>query len=228
MAMTGLNDGPVGALVDDPSVVSALSLLIFRDVTERELLLGVRRPSVTSGRHGGVLSTPTMRLPASLMGQILRELDYVPGYGDEPFFECLRAPQTCEIGVAYAGASEQAFAAEALISRKLGLAAELVEGRLRGQLSAAAIGYDLVYDPIGGLEKTLMLTLRCVLSAPIDLPERSPSYSRLAWVDSANVEAAVKARDPMLLLPDESVWEICLHGLCVRSAAFVLHSERVP
>ena len=214
-------------LLDDSSVVPALSLLIFRDGTEREVLLGVRRPSATSGRHAGVLSTPTMRVPLSLMRELLREADYQIGDEREPFFDRIPLTGTRELGVAYAMASAQAFAAEALISRKLGLAAELVEGRLTGELSAVAIGYDLIYDEIGGMEKTLMLTLRCVLGSAIDLPARSASYSRLAWVQCANLEEAVATRDPLLLLPDESIWEICLHGLCVRSAAFVLHSERV-
>lgn len=214
-------------LIDDQSIVPALSLLVFRDATERELLLGVRRPSATSGRHGGVLSTPTMRMPRSLMRELLSATDYVPVDEDLPFFRRLHAERCWQVGVPYSLASEQAFAAEALISRKLGLAAELVDGRLRGDLSVAALGYDAVHDQIGGLEKTLMLTMRCVLTTPIDLPPSTASYSRLAWADSGKVEAAVAARDPLLLLPDESIWEICLHGLCVRSAAFVLSSEHV-
>jgi hypothetical protein len=213
------------SLTDDSSVVPVVSLLLFRDATREQVLLGVRRSSVTSPRHMDVLSTPTMRVPMPLMVQLLSaervELDAVPG----PWFRRLSSPRSWKIGVPYSLTSMEAFVAEALITRKLGLTDALIHGRLVGDLSLTALAYDLIYDDAGGEEKTLMLTMACVLSESVDLPGDSASYSRLDWVQTDQVSDAVKHRDPLMLLPDASVFEVCLHGLCVRSAAYAIKSE---
>lgn len=211
-------------LADDPSVVPVVSLLLFRDVTREEVLLGVRRPSVTSPRHMDVLSTPTMRVPMPLMLQLLSaervSLEDVPS----PWFRRLDGARSWKIGIPYSLTSVEAFIAEALITRKLGLTDELINGRLVGELFLTALAYDLIYDEAGGEERTLMLTMACVLSEPVDLPGHTACYSRLDWVPTNQVGDAVKNRDPLMLLPGASVFEVCLHGLCVRSAAYAIES----
>lgn len=215
--------------IDVSSVVPVVSLLIFPDRNRDRVLLGVRKASRTSPRHPDVLSTPTMRIPMSFMTDLLAsEPDRVVTLSP-PRFETLSDSPVARIGVPYSLASPHAFVAEALICRKLALTPYLVAGDLDGELSLSTIAYDLIHDDEGGYEQTLMLTMSCVLAGPAsELPAASPSYSRLDWVDTRQVGDAVRSRNPLLLLPDASPFEVCIHGLCVRSAAYTVDSGRRP
>ncbi|WP_433280347.1 hypothetical protein [Micromonospora sp. CA-244673] len=209
--------------IDLDSVVPVVSLLMYRDDSRSQVLLGVRRQSATSTRHPDVLSTPTMRIPVSTMVDLLsaeseRSVELVP-----PYFMSLPQRRAWQVGVPYSLATPQAFVAEALIARKLGLAPALVDGDLRAELRQSALAYDLVHDDEGGYEQTLMLTMSCQLSvSPPALPSSSPGYSLLAWVDAGEVGTAVTTKDPVRLVPGVSPLQVCIHGLCVRSAAFAL------
>jgi hypothetical protein len=213
------------SLADDASVVPVVSLLMFRTTEREEVLLGVRRSSVTSPRHKDVLSTPTMRIPMPIMLELLSDEKVQLAENSIPWFCRLGDSRSRKIGVPYSLASVEAFVAEALIARKLGMVEALVKGRLEGDLSLTALAYDLIYDDAGGEEKTLMLTMSCMLSRPVTLPDSSEGYSRLDWVRADQVGQAVMNRDPLMLLPDASIWEVCLHGLCVRSAAYAIESK---
>lgn len=213
--------------LDWAAVVPVVSLLLFPNESRTRVLLGVRRQSPTSGRHPDVLSTPTMRIPLSTMVDLLSTEPEPAGELTPPHFERLPQRQVWPLGVAYSLASPQAFVAEALIARKLGLARALVDGDLRGQLRQSTLAYDLVHDDEGGYEQTLMLTLSCVLSGPPPaLPTSSAGYSLLAWVDAAEVGPAVRSKDPVRLVPGVSPLQVCIHGLCVRSAAFTITNDR--
>jgi hypothetical protein len=162
-----------------------------------------------------------MRLPVSTMAQLLA------GTGVQmplaaPSFVRLGSGPAWPLGGPMSLSSPQAFVAEALLSRKLGLADALVDGTVRASLSQVAVAYDVVHDDEGGYENTLMLTMKCVLAESLTMPVKTASYSRLEWVASDAVGPAVAARDATVLLPDVPVWQICIHGLCVRSAAFAL------
>jgi hypothetical protein len=207
-------------------VVPVLSLLLFRDPHREQVLLGVRRSSSTSPRHPDVLSTPTMRIPMSLMQELVKGVAAPFDSESVPWFQTLNDGRTWKIGVPYSLSSVHTFAAESLIARKLGMAEALVHGQLTGELSLSAIARDLIYDDYGGQEMTVMLTMTSVLTSPVTLPTSSPSYSRLDWVETGKVGEAVATRDPLLLLPDASVWEVCLHGLCVRSAAYAIENGK--
>jgi hypothetical protein len=166
-----------------------------------------------------------MRVPMSIMSLMLSaeriHLEAAPG----PWFRRLDGTRSRKIGVPYSLASVEAFTAEALITRKLGLTDELINGRLAGDLSVMTLARDRIYDEAGGEEETLMLTMGCDLSERVDLVCDTACYSRLEWVPTDQVGAAVKSRDPLMLLPDASVFEVCLHGLCVRSAAYAIESQ---
>ncbi len=209
--------------IDFDTVVPVVSLLIYRDESMTEVLLGVRRPSSTSPRHPDVLSTPTMRIPLPFMTELLSVEESRAVAMTAPHFEALQGGRSWNIGVPYSLASPQAFVAESLICRKLFPAVELVDGRFAARLWQSAVAYDVIHDDEGGYENTLMLTMSCVLaSRPGRSPSGTPSYSRLDWVDTSLVDLAVTSRDPILLLPDASPLEVCIHGLCVRSAAFAI------
>lgn len=212
--------------IDQGAVVPVVSLLVFQDQDEERVLLGVRKKSPTSPRHPDVLSTPTMRIPYAFMTALLsaeyrQQIGLVP-----PHFEALSSCSTWQIGVPYSLASPQAFVAEALMCRKLALGPLLIQGAMSGQVSQVALAYDRIHDDVGGYEDTLMLTMSCVLtSKPVDLPQESPSYTHIGWVDAQQIDAAVKSRDPLMLIPNASPFEVCIHGLCVRSAAFAITSR---
>jgi len=204
------------------SAVNVLSLLIYRDSSRESVLLGVRRPSATSARHPDVLSTPTMRIPAELMAALLAAEPGDDFVAEPPHFARLSAAPRWSIGVPYSLASPHGFAAEALICRKLGLTAALVAGELRGSLEQSALAYDLIHDDYDGYEQTLMLTMSAVLEGPPpELPGETPAYSKLGWAGTEHIDRAVRTKDTTLLFPDVSPVEVCIHGLCVRSAAYV-------
>jgi hypothetical protein len=213
------------SLTDDSSVVPVVSLLLFRDATRQEVLLGLRRAPATSPRHPNVLSTPTTRVPMSIMSLMLSAERINLGATPGPWFRRLDGARSWKIGIPLSLTSVEAFTAEALITRKLGLADELIDGRLTGDLSFMTLARDRIYDEVGGEQETLMLTMGCDLSERVDLVCDTASYSRLEWVPADQIGDAVKSRDPLMLLPDASVFEVCLHGLCVRSAAYAIESE---
>jgi hypothetical protein len=117
-----------------------------------------------------------------------------------------------------------AYLAETLLARKLGAGPSLINGDLTGSARLGAIAHDVVTDPESGRpdETTLMLTIVVSVEAGADLiPRSTESYSRLDWVPAARLGAAVRNRDPLMLIEDVDLL-VCLHGLCVRSASFWL------
>jgi hypothetical protein len=117
-----------------------------------------------------------------------------------------------------------AYLVESLLARKLGQAEALVGGQLSGDATPAAIAIDQVLDPAsehGAPEITQMLTVRVRLDAGPDVfPARTESYSSLHWVSAADLPLAVRGNRPTDLVPDIDL-NVCLQGLCVRSAAVI-------
>jgi hypothetical protein len=188
---------------------------------DREVYLGVRRPVLTSSRHPGVLSTLTMSIPEPFFRAALAEFDHsdLPAVG-----EVLQSTATVEraVGEANGMGSPSVFLAESLLARKLEIGHLLVNGDLCGQLRLLGVASDVVNDPKGGgaAEHTMMATFGLTLTGGVALlPGSSSSYSRLAWVDGSALGEALAQNDALLLLPDADPFEVCIHGLCVRSAA---------
>lgn len=201
--------------------VPVLSLCIYRDESREEVLLGVRKPTITSPRHPGVLSTPTMRLPWPLMDALLEPLRVDASDVDElEGFEEVRVTQPIEIGVADSMSNPLSFAVESMMARKLGWGDALV----RGDISATAQSVAIARADVDGCEMdetedTFMLTVEIVLRSEVSLAATA-SFSRLDWVARNKIDTALELDDPYLLIKGGEPWEVCLHGLCVRSAAF--------
>lgn len=206
--------------------VAVISVVVRNAERHNAVLLGVRRSAGTSSRHPGVLSTFTMRVPRP----ILVEAMIAGGLkGDEEFEagQLSRMPNsdTRDFGVPNGFEHVSVFLVESLFARKLGLSDALVNGEIRGTIRPLGIAFDIVEDPNGGYpeERTLMLTYVVDVEVGAELiPDATPSYNPIEWVDGASLERAVRSHDALILLPDANPWEVCLHGLCVRSAASFL------
>jgi hypothetical protein len=204
-----------------PTVTPVLSLCVFRDASKREILLGVRSPTATSSRHPAVLSTPTMRVPWQLMSALLEthkvgeaELTALRG------FSHLETVTGTRISVNGSMGDPLAYAVEGLMSRKLGWGDELVRGALSSEARAVAIARAVVEGcELDEPEDTFMLTVEVVLEDEVGLSPTA-SFSRLDWVATDLIETALEKNDPYLLISGGAAWEVCLYGLCVRSAAF--------
>lgn len=208
-----------------------IALIVHAAEDPSRVLLGVRAPVPTSPRHPEVLSTPTMRVPAAVMEATLaEELAGGPPALEPGEIRPLRGARSANFGRARSGMEPVAFLAEHLLSRKLGVSAELAQGKVAGIASAAVLAMDEVLDPAstdGGAELTHMLTIRLALETGADaFPEATEHYSRLHWVEAAKLPAAVAANRPISLVPDIDL-NVCLHGLCVRSAA-AHFAEEIP
>lgn len=206
-----------------PRPVPVLSLAIFRDESREELLLGVRRATATSPRHPGVLSTPTMRVPWSIMDAILERSRVELAPDEIRGMSRLQVPHSAPISVPNSMADPLSFAVEALLARKLGAADALVRGEMATSATASAVARALVDGcEMDEPEDTLMLTAEIVLeSGAFEFPPTA-SFSRVDWVKTERLEDALRLDDPMLLISGSERWEVCLYGLCVKSAAFVV------
>lgn len=192
--------------------------------------MGVRRSTPTSPRHPDVLSTPTLRVPHSLMNAVCQEaFGHAPELPDVG--QSLRLPDSppVEFGGAQTLWTGTAFIVESALARKLGLADALVQGELHGLARPAGIAVDVVPDPATEeAELTHMLSVEVEIHRGADLfREATPSYSRLEWVEANKLAEAVSLKDPLHLVPDLDL-TVCLYGLCVRSAADIALSGNFP
>ena len=209
----------VGATPDDPETV--VSLVCFQDASRSQVLLGVRRPTPFAPRHPAVLSTPTMAVPASVARELLPVAGFAPGlrhFTGTPRFR---------VGHAGYVDNPHAFVLEHLLARKLGLAGALVSGTFVADAWLRALAVDIVDDPLGTQVSvwTAMLSYCAVLGCePSVVPPASVSYSKLFWAPAALVGDAVRDKAPLLLDVTLDPFEVCIHGLCVRSAASILDS----
>jgi transcriptional regulator with XRE-family HTH domain len=191
---------------------------------EDMVLLGIRAATITSGRHPNVLSSPTMRIPRSLMHAALEEIGVdIPALGE---IRLLHGPRQVRFGCRDSMKDQIAYLAECLLARKLGVSDALVTGRLNGRAVPRAIALDVVADE-GTItldeELTLMLSIQLYIESGLtQFPASTPSYSHLGWFAADRVQEAVALNDALILLPNSRPWEVCLHGLCVRSAAEIL------
>jgi hypothetical protein len=206
--------------------VSVASLCMYDSPLRERLVLGVRSPSAVSSRHPNVLSTPTMRIPGVLVPLLLGGDaegvgEMVPGQ-----FRSVHDAPKGRIGAALSTSSVTTLIAETVLSRKMGLGDALVSQRLTGEAWVTAIGFDrVVNESPEDAEDTLMITIVVECNR---VPALTPteSYSRLEWVSAEKLSDAVETRDPFLLLGQGYPWEVCLHGLCVRSAVFAQHEAQ--
>jgi hypothetical protein len=208
-----------GATVDDP--IGVISAVVADETNPGRVLLGVRRPTALSPRHPGVLSTPTLRLPADLFALLTADMpDPGPRAGIHPV-----VGPWFDVGCGGYLHSTHSFAIEALFGRKLGLADALADGRFEAVGSVRFLALDEVEDPLGTelSEWTAMLTYEVRIRRAAELvPAGTGSYSRLLWVSAERLPQALAHRDALLLDETLNAFEVCIHGLCIRSATHLL------
>lgn len=212
-------------ILNDPGTTTVISVLPRRLDSPDTVLFGIRTATPTSSRHDNVLSTLTMRVPSTAMLDALNGCG-VPASG----LSCgsvvpVPRARSYPIGRRDTLAAGPSFLVESLLCRKLDLSTALVTGRFSGAIRAAAIAYDVVHDEESdpSAEPTFMLTMVLdIESGAEEIPRSTASYSRLAWVPIDRVHDAVRNRDPLDLVPDADPFAVCLHGLCVRSAAGIV------
>jgi hypothetical protein len=208
----------------EPSpICDVLGLVVEERDNPGRVLLGVRRSVPTSTRHPEVLSTPTMRVPAGVMDLALATIPELAESSLAPAeFEVVEDAAAVRIGEAMSMAEPLGYLVEALLARKLGVADDLLEGALSGFASPIVLARDTVLDPAsedGEPEETRMLSLRVSLDrGSVPFPASTAAYSSLHWVEADLLPEAVAGNRPLDLIPEIDL-NVCLHGLCVRSAA---------
>ena len=210
-----------------PETVAVVSLLLRRP--DGHILLGVRRPVATSRRHPGVLSTLTMRVPLEIVSNLLPTLAGEEEVElDKGTVIVLPANAHASIGQPCSSATSVGFLAECVLTKKLGLGDKLLESQVTGHAVPIGLAIDDVSDPKGGgsLETTLMLTIEVALEDGLEtLPRSSACYSELVWVGPQELVAALASNDALLAIPHADPFQVCIHGLCVRSAAELVSSR---
>jgi hypothetical protein len=200
--------------------VSVISSIIFRDENHQEILLGVRQNSPLSPRHPGVLSTPTMRMPKQLYSAVTG--GRAP---DQVGVTCLSGHDVFPIGAPRSLAEPSSFALEALLTRKLGLADALMAGRFQGEAVLSAVSLDAVEDPQGdtGPEWTLMVSYSLTIKSGADeIPPETRAYSPLIWGAADRLAVSYFSHDALLMDESLNPFEVCISGLCIRSAVEVI------
>jgi hypothetical protein len=203
--------------------VYSVSCCIHRDSLRTQTLLGVRRSTAVSRRHPGVLSTPTMRVPLSVFAG---QTDVRPDSGITLLPETPRTPIGAENSLQYPAS----FLIEGLLARKLGVGDALAQGSVSGWTQLRAVSVDDVHDPLGTerVERTLMLTYAVHLEKGAEeFPPSTASYSQIIWASTDLISRALAARDALLIDDTLNPFEVCIDGLCVRSAAFIASQDSV-
>ncbi len=203
-------------------LVPVISCAVFDSAERRRLLLGVRRNIANSPRHPGVLSTMTMRLPWEFFSAIADPFDIDPdAAGVYPILDA----QRMTVGSNTSNSDCLLYCVESLLTRKLGLADHLAMGRFAAIARVEALAIDEVADPQGGgdAEWTAMLTVTTDVTLGAELiPSETGAYSRLIWGEADKVGAAYRSHDALLLDDSLDPIEVCIAGLCIRSAVDVI------
>jgi len=207
---------PEGA--DSSNPVHVVSLVLFRDDTRQEVLLGVRRNVPSMPRHPGVLSTPTARVPEPLFAILAH--DARPRL-TKVGIQLRSAGGSFRLGTGDFSLRPAAFVLENLAARKVGIADALVGQRFEAVAALAATALDIVEDPLGTetAEWTEMLTYEAVITVGArEIPESTQAYSRLIWARHDLVVRAMNAGDALIVDDSLNPFEVCIGGLCIRSA----------
>jgi hypothetical protein len=214
-----------GTASDRP--VGVVSAIISAGDRPGQMLLGVRRVSAVATRHPGVISTPTVRLPADLFEFLIRG-HAIPD-GTVGMFP-VSGPRV-RLGRSGHVVNSDAYLLESLLTRKLGLADALGDGTFEALATPRYLSLVEVEDPLGTEEPewTAMLSydVRIVAGAGL-IPVETGAYKRLLWIDAERLPLALDRRDAMLLDETLNVFEVCAHGLCLRVAAEMLVADKMP
>ena len=211
----------------DLSAVFVLSLLLNTAGDPDRYLFGVRRHARTSRRHPGVVSTPTMRLPAEFLPIVGTAIDTSRIEGSRYQSIDQEGEVSAPIGVEKSLGYPLAFVVESLLARKLELSDQLVSGTLSGSCRRLLVASAVVHDEQGGdiPEMTTMLTAHVTIDSEIWLPAQTKSYSRFIWSGLEQVGVAVEANDALIIDDTLDPFEVCVDGLCLASAVHYFGSK---
>lgn len=208
-----------------PDAREVLSLVVLDgtaevgSVTEDSQVLVTIRDPLNNRTHPGVVSVPTIRLPASLAVE-LRQVQHVSNqFGATELFESA-AVNSWDTD----GHSPITFAVKTLFCQKLGVADALESGELffSAGVAASSAGWSYYDDePSASGEFIRMTTLMVSIARGVGMfTSQTASYSSVAWRKVGTFLRAARARDVSTLGYDPL--GICIHGLCIASAHDVL------
>jgi hypothetical protein len=188
-----------------------------------DCLLGVRESTPLEDRHVGVLSTLTRSIPLSSFEALLHSEGLLNGKGHDGI-TALPAGRPVRIGRGDHAHDEAAFAIEYLLATKAGLAEPLITGTFQATAMAVTLARENVGDPVTEeWQHTTMLSYFVNVESGADLvPRQTAAYNPLIWAPQARLAQAVREKNPHLLDDTLDPFRVCLHGLCVRSAAVAL------
>jgi hypothetical protein len=210
---------------EESALVHGVVAGLVLDEGSGQVLVGIRDVQ-QNRRHPGVVSVPTLRVPLPLARELCA--------GRLPSPSCrvleLSGPWR-PIGGAGSTRSLEGLVFETILAKKLVHGDSLEFGAVQGRCAAQLAMLDDVDDPTGRdgrNELTLMVTLVAYLrDARAYVRSRTASYAALDWLPPDEVIEAWRKRDAQRLFPQANPFEICIRGLCMRSAVYLLESAAV-
>lgn len=188
-------------------------VLIDRRNGRQAVLVGIRNEAVNVN-HPNVVSVPTMRLPLDLASAVLAQVEeqrlpssiIQPQIAHDPLGYSIWTLLAAKVGLADA-IERQAFD----VSPKVGC---LLQGE-------SLIGYENGEDIT---EKLTMINVLCVVDRGHDeVPHRNAVFSHFEWLDYDELVGAAATKDLSDLNDPFTAPEVCIHGLCIKTAV-ALHS----
>lgn len=188
---------------------------------DSQVLVSVRDPA-NNRTHPGVVSVPTIRLPAVLGIELRQGHRAGKRFGSTELFDPV-VVNSWESD----GHSAIIFVVKALLCQKLGVADALEsEGVLfSAGVAAGSTGWSCYEDerPSDG-ELIRMTTLVVSITRGVGMfATRTSSYSDVMWCKAGEFLHAARTRDVSGL--GHSPLEMCIHGLCIATAHDVLASR---
>lgn len=211
-----------------PDAREVLSLVVLDgtgddgSVTDDSQVLVTVRDPLNNRTHPGVVSVPTIRVPAALAVE-LRQGQYVSNqFGSTELFERV-ATNSWDTD----GHSPIVFAVKTVLCQKLGVADALESGGLLFSAGVAGSStgwsyYDDEPSPSGEFIQMTTLVVSITRGVGTFAPQTS-SYSSMTWRKVGIFLRAVRTRDVSTLGYDPV--STCIHGLCIVSAYNVLSAR---
>ena len=192
-------------------------VLIDRRKGGQGVLVGIRNEAVNVN-HPNVVSVPTMRLPVDLARAVVEQVEH------QQFTGSIRRP-----GVAH---DPMGFALWSLLAAKLGVA-DAIEADLFDvkPVAGCVMQGESLIDYVNGVdvtERLTMINLLCVVDRGHEhVPTRNSVFSHMQWLDYDVLVDAATSKDLAVLDEPFTSPEVCIHGLCIKTAVALHPSWKV-
>lgn len=183
-----------------------LSLAIIRvgESEKEEILVGVRAEGANR-YHKNVVSVPTRRIRSSLWKDLFDRWRTATVVGPDPDLDLL--------------VSE-------LLSRKLGAGDWLENGGVPATtIRRIDFGHSLIGPGPDDTEALGMFGVEVTVDSNFEVHETA-SYSHLLWLGLDTFLELAATKNTLLLGEQAFGWEVCVHGLCMHSAAEIVRDTR--